>query len=358
MIDPITLGIVGAGSGLVSSIVGGLFGSSNQSSANATNIKLAQMNNDFQASQLEKQMAYNTEMWNKQNAYNTPSAQVQRLKAAGLNPYLMLNGGSAGQAQSANGVTPGQGTPAHVESYDPSSSFSAIGETLGKVSDFFMRKQAFDSEVRKNNSEAEGNEIDNTTRAAKNIAEIDKTKQETKSSKTRAALDAITTDLKKATFDSQVERSRLENEQLRSNINLTGVTITSFQLDNELKKLNIKNYDKRLAAELSLMAAQTYSNYMGGNLSESQSRLAEQQAKFAVQQSAESVLRQKGITLDNKQKSQLMPLLVNTAKYNVLSARYGSESSKNNRYANNFWQMFHVTQQDELGKLPPIYIKR
>lgn len=34
------------------------------------------------------------DMWNAQNAYNTPAAQMQRLKAAGLNPMLVYGSGS------------------------------------------------------------------------------------------------------------------------------------------------------------------------------------------------------------------------------------------------------------------------
>lgn len=42
-----------------------------------------------------EQNAYNEAMWNKQNAYNTPQAQKQRLIDAGLNPALMYGGGGA-----------------------------------------------------------------------------------------------------------------------------------------------------------------------------------------------------------------------------------------------------------------------
>ena len=46
---------------------------------------------------------FSEKMWNKQNEYNSPFNQAQRLKAAGLNPYLaMQNDGNIGLAQSAN----------------------------------------------------------------------------------------------------------------------------------------------------------------------------------------------------------------------------------------------------------------
>lgn len=61
-----------------------------QRETNQTNRDIAEQNNKF-----------NERMWNLQNEYNTPEMQRARLEAAGLNPYLMMNGGSAGVAESA-----------------------------------------------------------------------------------------------------------------------------------------------------------------------------------------------------------------------------------------------------------------
>ena len=92
------------GAGIISgagSLIGGLFSSGGSHYAarkqlqavretNQTNLQIAQQNN-----------AFNERMWNMQNEYNTPEMQRARLEAAGLNPYLMLDGGSAGIAESA-----------------------------------------------------------------------------------------------------------------------------------------------------------------------------------------------------------------------------------------------------------------
>jgi hypothetical protein len=45
------------------------------------------------------------EFWNMQNAYNTPKAQMERLKAAGLNPALMYGQGNTGNAMQLSGVS-------------------------------------------------------------------------------------------------------------------------------------------------------------------------------------------------------------------------------------------------------------
>lgn len=48
--------------------------------------------------------ANEVEMWKMQQDYNTPAAQMQRFKEAGLNPNLIYSQGNAGNASSAPGV--------------------------------------------------------------------------------------------------------------------------------------------------------------------------------------------------------------------------------------------------------------
>ena len=45
-----------------------------------------------------RQRQFDLDMWNRQNAYNTPAMQMQRLKDAGLNPALMYGQGTTGNA--------------------------------------------------------------------------------------------------------------------------------------------------------------------------------------------------------------------------------------------------------------------
>lgn len=53
----------------------------------------------------DKQNAWNLDMWNKTNEYNSPAAQVQRMRDAGLNPlYYGLDGSSANGLESAQAL--------------------------------------------------------------------------------------------------------------------------------------------------------------------------------------------------------------------------------------------------------------
>ncbi|MCT4124980.1 hypothetical protein HZP69_00670 [Elizabethkingia anophelis] len=78
-------------------IVGGIIeGAMN----NSSNKKIARENREF-----------SLEMWNRNNEYNTPLAQMQRLKEAGLNPNLMYGQGTTGNSSApakADGANPTQ----------------------------------------------------------------------------------------------------------------------------------------------------------------------------------------------------------------------------------------------------------
>ena len=57
--------------------------------------------NKARSRESEKQRLWSEDMWNRQNAYNTPLQQMKRLKEAGLNPALMYGQGNVGNAEKA-----------------------------------------------------------------------------------------------------------------------------------------------------------------------------------------------------------------------------------------------------------------
>lgn len=73
---------------------------------NQANKEIAQMSNEYNQQMLERQIEQEWDMWNAQNEYNSASSQRQRLEDAGLNPYMMMDGGSAGTASGMTSPTP------------------------------------------------------------------------------------------------------------------------------------------------------------------------------------------------------------------------------------------------------------
>ena len=76
---------VAAAIGAGASLIGGAFGNRSRKKEGA------------------RQRKWNEDMWNKQNAYNTPAMQMERLKKAGLNPALMYGQGNVGNAEKVQG---------------------------------------------------------------------------------------------------------------------------------------------------------------------------------------------------------------------------------------------------------------
>ena len=58
------------------------------------------LDNLFNMGQGRKNRKFAEKMWNLQNEYNSPTQQMQRLKAAGLNPHLVYGNGATATSQS------------------------------------------------------------------------------------------------------------------------------------------------------------------------------------------------------------------------------------------------------------------
>lgn len=78
------------------SLIDGIFGGISDEAANDLSRELQQ-----------QQLDWNEKMWNLNNEYNTPAAQIARMQDAGLNPNLMYGQGTPGNSSSpASSVSP------------------------------------------------------------------------------------------------------------------------------------------------------------------------------------------------------------------------------------------------------------
>lgn len=83
-------GIIGGLGSVIGSVINSRQNNKNIKAQNEANLMLSKTQNDF-----------NTEMWNKQNQYNSPQAQMERFKDAGLNPNLIYDRGTSGISTAA-----------------------------------------------------------------------------------------------------------------------------------------------------------------------------------------------------------------------------------------------------------------
>lgn len=134
---------LGAGASLLGNVLG--FGSSQ--SANKTNMEIARLNNEAQMKMLQSQQAYNEQMWNKQNEYNLPKNQVQRLLAAGINPSAVFGSGSVSEAGSLTAPSMPSLQQAHVSPYNPD--LSGVGQAVNS----YFQNQLVNAEKKRTNAE-------------------------------------------------------------------------------------------------------------------------------------------------------------------------------------------------------------
>ncbi|AZL82763.1 DNA pilot protein [Apis mellifera associated microvirus 56] len=146
-------------------IIAGIFTSKanrkSQKDINQANIDAVERNNlasrQWEREQMDYENKINKEWWDMTNAYNSPAAQVERLKAANLNPALLYGSAPqnvAGSLDSAHGSA-SRGDTAHLQppTYDKLAIGSLFGSTL-QAMQFEMQKKLTDSQVANNVADA------------------------------------------------------------------------------------------------------------------------------------------------------------------------------------------------------------
>ncbi len=288
-------GVVGSAIGAGASLIGGAGSTAAQ---NAANKEIAQMNNAFNEKMFDKQVAYNKEMYqqqlgdqwkfyndakqnswdlyNDQKEYNSASAQRERLEAAGLNPYLMMSGGSAGVAQSGSvpsgGSPSAQGvTPPTATSY--SADYSGITAGLGRAIDVLSSMP--DRKVKE--AQADNLRIEGKYIAGKAMAQILQMRTEAKTKEARLALDKLIAD-----FDNNLKVSNMAvNEQnIAESKARTQLSIT----ENLMRNQELSFLPQAQKLQLAQGAADIAFRY-------SQKNLTDKQARHEVEKLAETVAR-------------------------------------------------------------------
>jgi hypothetical protein len=121
-------GVVNAGLGMINSAIEGNRQRKNIDLQNQANMNLAKY-----------QYSTQTDMWNKANEYNTPAAQMQRYKDAGLNPNLIYGQGSNGNSPN---VLPQYHAPQLSYDYKPGLNVSSA---ISDYQDFTIKKAQADN---------------------------------------------------------------------------------------------------------------------------------------------------------------------------------------------------------------------
>lgn len=160
--DPLSL--LSPGISAIGSIAGGLFGKKGSDNAAKTQLQIARETNDNNYRIAQENNAFNERMVDKMNDWNSAKNQRARLEEAGLNPYLMLDGGSAGTATTA----PTADTSSVQSAPDVGSTIASGAQQLGssissaasQISQQVYNSSLQEATVRKANADASSSEQD------------------------------------------------------------------------------------------------------------------------------------------------------------------------------------------------------
>lgn len=295
MIDP----FFGTALGVAGSLLGSLF--SKKSSDKQLRMQVAenQKNRDFNAEQADIQRDFITKQIADQNAYNSPSAVVERLKSAGLNPNLAYQQIGAGQQ-----ISNFQGSAA--------SSSGSVGAGLPDFSGFnsIMQAAQIASNIELQKSQAD-----------KNAADAENTRKDTETKQ-------ITNNFLPQILQGQIE---LNGTQIDLNTKQANLTSQQIQLINQQCELINNQIDQiRSTIRINNLTEQQLSESMPYIIKElaARSSLTEQQAQtFLVGLMSQLGLNQSIASLNlsqaqiNNINSEFLPRILSTSLLESQSRR-------------------------------------
>lgn len=333
------------GSALISgasSLLGGLFGSGAQSSANRTNIQIARETNQMQYQMFKEQNAFNERMYNQMQQYNTPAAQMQRYNDAGINPYIAAGNVQTGNAQSA--LQSAQPLPLHTAQVQPVDAFKDSFSQIGNVISQYAQNELALSQAQKNRAEAGW--VDRL-----NGAQLNKMSAETNNLYQQGSLLGLDYKLKNDTLGNYIRLSDLSVLNAEKTNEQLDVITQSARLENALKNINLgiqSKYGERLfVAQLSKTLAESFATNASVRQRDAQIAIDKQNANTnaknaqtnaavgaaqiqnLVANAIKATEEATGVKIDNETSRRIQNFIVDTYHSDAKTAANGAHASYN-----------------------------
>ena len=261
--------------GGVGSVISGAIGAKTTSDANKTNLKINQMNNDFNAREAQKARDFQLDMWNRENEYNSASSQRKRLEDAGYNPYM--SDAQAGTATGMSGTS--AATAAGAASQIPyTPDFQSVGVNLASALKMMSEKKQTDIE-NLNMSDLLRSQI------WQNLGATDWRNASPEARAYNLSQGRKAAELGMASLEENLSNQRWSNNLLVANI-------ANSLLDAESKTILNKYLDEQQLAELNMKAANYEYLIMSG-------QMKRQEVNNLIAEEIETYARANGYNLQN-----------------------------------------------------------
>lgn len=262
--------------GGLGSVISGAIGATSVSDTNKTNLKINQMNNDFNAREAQKARDFQLDMWNRENEYNKASSQRKRLEEAGYNPYM--SDAQAGTATGMSGTSAATAAGAAPQvPYTPD--FQSVGVNLASALKMMSEKKQTDIE-NLNMSDLLRSQI------WQNLGATDWRNASPEARAYNLSQGRRAAELGMASLEENLSNQRWSNNLLVANI-------ANSLLDAESKTILNKYLDQQQLAELNIKAANYEYLVMSG-------QLKRQEVNNLIAEEIETYARANGYHLQNR----------------------------------------------------------
>lgn len=279
-LDPFVGGsIVSGAAGVLGNVLGGIFGSKSQSSANKTNLQINRENNAFNAEQAQINRDWTESLWNKSNSYNSAVSQRQRLEQAGLNPYLMMNGGNAGVATAQSGTAASAAQSAHMEAYDPTNAFNGASNAISNAINSYYANiersnsaQQMAAQSSLMEEQAKNWRIRNIYEGLRQQYEINKLSHDSNNSFETYMLTKAKRKLAWETFGSDVQYKQNQVNIQNQQMELNSMSIIEKNLNNSMLQVQLNYLPQQMRAQINATLADAAYKYALGQLTRQQAQ--------------------------------------------------------------------------------------
>ena len=275
------------------------------------NIVSTAMTNRANERMQQQQNAWNLEQWNRNNEYNSPAAQLQRMKAAGLNLDLMYGQNASGAA--GNSATPATGTnpiPKQPFFLDPTMSAQIRA----------LNAKAYSDEMNGNGQDLQNEVFSKTglqqalknlgltdTEIQKNVAQAEELHTRVDDMKKKWDLLEVQKQEALAHIAKTVEETKLltlEQATEEQACNLIVAQLEGQELSNEQQKIINHYLPQQQQAELARKWSEAKKNEAAANNLDADTVYKQAQTAYTNELSKSEQLKQAGYRWDNKIKRE------------------------------------------------------
>lgn len=300
---------------------------------NAMNKEIAQMNNDFNAAQFDKQIAYNKEatanqqafiesMWNKQNEYNTPANQMKLAREAGINPYnaagQIVGSAGAGSASSSStmGVNPPSASPYTAIPGQIQAPQLHLEGIIEQALDAYQKFSMTGAELEATKEKTQGIRIENKYKAAEIIARLGNLMENTKSQELKNAYQSIINSYAK-------DYQQLGLDKGANDLKLQTMNMRTISLQQAAQVEQLKTLPEQLRIAVSL-------GYADLNQKAATTKMTMQQYRTELYRTVEQQFKASGQKASSELINRTVDSLVNQTKNLAAKSYYDYLGSKNN----------------------------